>query len=122
MPESDWGKLLEHHLRDQGHTYPWLVGRIAEITGRKRLDPTTVTRWIKGEYAPPEPAVVFAIEEALELAPGTMSATLGYLPVGVDGDASVVDVVERDPLLTSMGRRVVLKVYEEFTGGGDDGS
>lgn len=119
---SEWGKLLERHLRDQSRTYPWLVGRIAEITGRKRLDSTTVTKWIKGEYAPPAPEIVFAIEEALELAPGSMSQVLGYLPVGVGDGGTVLAAVERDPRLTVMGRRVVLKVYEEFVADPSDGS
>lgn len=124
MTTTEWGKLLEHHLRDQARTYPWLVDRIAEITGRKRPDPTTVTKWIKGEYGPPDPDVVFAVEEALGQAPGSMSQVLGYLPVAHDGDhpGGVVAALDRDPRLTVMGRRVVLKVYEEFVADSPDGS
>jgi len=115
--QSTFGEALQFHLKDQGRTYPWLVDCIARLTGRKRMDTTNVTRWVNGEYAP-DPVVVFAIEEGLGLAPGTLSRTLGYLPVDAAADLSVPAAVEADPRLTVLGRRVVLKVYEELVADG----
>lgn len=58
--------------------------------------------------------MVFAIEKALELGPGTLSRLLGYLPAEATDVLTVPAAVEVDPHLTVLGRRVVLKVYEEM--------
>lgn len=118
---DDFGEALRFHLKDQGRTYPWLVERVAEITGRPPLDPSTVTRWIVGDYVP-QPAVTFAIEKALGLGPGTLSRSLGYLPTDAAEFVTVPAAVEADPQLTVTGRRILLKVYQEFIDDGGDGS
>lgn len=111
---NPFGDALRLHLKDQGRSQQWLVEQIAQATGRPVLHQTTVARWLSGENAPPDPPIVFAIEDCLGLAPGTLSRPLGYLPVGAADIESVPAAIDADPALTVLGRRVVLKVYEDL--------
>lgn len=118
-----FGRALEQALRDGGHTH---IGFGETLAGHLRRDrpfnQTTITRWVSGENAP-DPEVTFGIEELLAMPAGTLSRFLGYLPAdAVDAPVSVPAAVEADVGLTAMGRRVVLKVYEELVADGSDGS
>lgn len=114
-----FGAAVARHLASTGHSQQSLASALSAATGRtKPFDQSTVTRWVRGENAP-DPATVFALEELLELAPGSLSRFLGYLPADiVETPPTVPAAVQADVGLTAMGRRVLLKVYEEVL---DDG-
>lgn len=83
------------------------------------LSQSAVSQWEMGRSSP-LPGTVFAIEALLELAPGTLTRTLGYLPVpkrGVSravGKANFVTAVEEDPRLDNRARRMLLAMYREL--------
>lgn len=117
-----FGAALSRHLAASGRSQQWLATQLSEATNRpKPFDQSTVTRWLRGENIP-DPSTVFALEEVFEMAPGSLSRLLGYLPVGVvEAPVTVPAAVEADVGLTAMGRRIVLKVYEEVVDDGPDG-
>ncbi len=72
---------------------------------------SVVSQWIS-ETHEPSPSRVFAIEEVLGLAPGTLSRLLGYLPLRAVPALDVPAAVAADPELSSQNRAAVLAVYE----------
>lgn len=109
-------------LADMGRSQSWLGAEVARLEGRP--DPysqASVSDWLLGANAM-TPSQVFAVEQALQMRPGTLSRELGYLPMTSRSARSVPDAIAADPKLTAMGRRVVLAVYEELVDGGPDGS
>ncbi len=72
---------------------------------------SVVSQWISGTHEP-SPSRVFAVEEALHLAPGTLSRLLGYLPLEAVPALDVPAAVAADPALSAQNRAAVLAVYE----------
>lgn len=66
--------------------------------------------WERGE-SPPSSEKVFVIERCLELAPGTLSRLLGYLPVSAVPAKSFEEVVLADPGLDDRARDMLLAAY-----------
>lgn len=109
-----FGQALDRALKDQGRTQRVFATELADRLGRARpFNQATVTRWVIGENIP-DPEVVFCIEELLRLPGGSLSRFLGYLPVEAVEAGTVLGAVEADVGLTALGRRVILKVYEEL--------
>lgn len=80
---------------------------------------TEITRWKTLAYEP-RPETVFEIEEYFDLAPGTLSRTLGYLPVSARsvppnaGDFEAM-VIAHD-VLPKWGKEILLTAYREIIG------
>lgn len=106
MHEHDFGDAVRRRLGDLGRTHGWLADQLG-------YHQTTITGYINGKITP-KPADVFAIEAALQLAPGTLSQTLGYLPVDRSPGTAVVDAIAADPSLTDPARRALLAAYREL--------
>lgn len=105
-----WGLAL-HAARTQAG--------VSQVELAKRLNShqANVSNWERGRNIP-EPADVFAIEDALGLAPGELSHLLGFIPVHADAPACTVHrAVIEDQLLTDQQRRAMLAMYEAIVGG-----
>jgi transcriptional regulator with XRE-family HTH domain len=93
--------------------------QLAELAG---VSQSTVSVWEQGVAEPP-PAVVFALEEVVGVAPGHLSRHLGYVPAPPDGTSledspppgGVPTAVNADPKLDDRQRRALLLAYREFT-------
>lgn len=90
-----------------------------ELAGRVGVTRASVNDWCKGR-ATPGPPQVFAIEEALGIDPGMLSCCLGYLPVSVmtQRPRTTMEVIDADPLLDDLMRRILRLLYQELTRGG----
>lgn len=63
---------------------------LAKLVGTTQ---SSISGWVNGRHEPP-PATVFATEQFLGLIAGTLSGTLGYLPVRAgEQDAGIEDVI-----------------------------
>jgi len=91
---------VRSHLVDD-RTQAWLSRAIG-------VSRQAVHDWLKDEPTEPRRERVFAIEEALELPPGTLSALLGYLPVTRIG---VEQAIASDPQLSPQQQRQLLAAY-----------
>lgn len=108
-----FGHALDRELMRLGQKKGrvWLQDRIAELTGEPRVSDQTISNWRRGRYAP-DMHTVFAIEEALELPPGSLSGLLGYLPTSAAAPSrSVLEAIAMDPALTATERDVLARVY-----------
>lgn len=87
-----------------------------EIAERIGTSQPSVSAWMKGD-AEPASAMVFRLEEELELPPGRLSVLLGYLPPeALDAPAATFEeVVTTDPLLDDAAKRGLLAMYRELT-------
>lgn len=116
----EFGQAVDRLLTEQGRGRSWLGAEVARIEGSDEpISGTSVSKWVGGN--PPNPRRVFAIEEALGARPGSLSRLLGYLPSSSRSVRSVPAAIDADLRLTVVGRRVLLKVYEEFVADGPDG-
>jgi transcriptional regulator with XRE-family HTH domain len=102
-----FGAALAGALRARGTTQHAL-GRLLGI------GQSTISAWV-ADRAVPSQAVVFRVEAALDLAPGTLSRHLGYLPVDAAVPSTVLDCLAVDPALTDGQRAALRAVYEELT-------
>lgn len=85
--------------------------QLADGVGVKQ---NTVSRWVHGEGVP-EPAKVFEVERALEIAPGALSMHLGYLPLPVTSSpCTVVEAIKSAEELEDFHREALLSVYRSF--------
>lgn len=83
----------------------------AALAERLGVRQTTLSAW-ENAAAVPEPAMVFAVEAGLGLAPGTLSRVLGYLPDGDDQPTpGVVEAVLADPRLRQDAKRALITAY-----------
>lgn len=88
-----------------------LAKRVAERHPTKEtLSAQSITNWLREPENLP-PASVFALESALELAPGALSWMLGYIPFSAES-SEVINALERDPRLTPELRHTVRGAYE----------
>jgi len=75
---------------------------------------STISAWV-ADRAIPSQAVVFKVEAALHLTPGTLSRHLGYLPLDAAVPSTVLECLAVDPALTDGQRAALRAVYEELT-------
>lgn len=60
----------------------------------------------------PSPDLVFRLEAALGCEPGRLSATLGYVPVGVV--PGVIDAINAEGRLDAGTRQILISVFERL--------
>ena len=114
---SDPVQLVADQIKDalDGRGQAWLGRRVAEVEGRDEpYAQPTAGEWIKRPEIQP-PSRMFAIEKALDLAPGSLSRLLGYVPAGLAPATSVVDAINADPRLDKSARSVLIDVYRSAT-------
>lgn len=104
----EFGETLAQAMSLRGMTHR----RLGEELG---VTQSAISAWKSGA-AEPSSRTVFSIERALELPPGHLSRTLGYLPV--DGRQSEIvsfeQVVVGDPLLAEDQKRGLIALYRSF--------
>lgn len=97
-----------------------LAARLFGADQARKSQPT-VSFWESGTHEP-EAEMVFAIERAIGVKPGSLSRHLGYVPADVDPAQLALDVVssiQNDPLLTREARRRLVGLYKlEVEGAG----
>lgn len=72
---------------------------------------STVSAWINGR-SEPAASTVFTVERCLDLSPGFLSKTLGYLPVSAVGRApNVEEAVAASEAVDQDAKRMVLSVW-----------
>lgn len=97
-----FGRALTRALAEAKMTQKELSERLDGTVGQ-----STISEWKNGQSEPASPTVTFAVEEALGVEPGELSAFLGYVPVSAAGDletallgTSEIDEKFRDALVT----------------------
>lgn len=104
---GSFGTSLAAALRARGLTQHGL-GRALGI------GQSTISAWV-ADRATPSHTVVFRVEDALEVVPGSLSRHLGYLPLDASQPSTVLDCIEADPALTAGQRSALRAVYVELT-------
>lgn len=108
--EGAFADAVRRRLDDLRRSQRWLGEQVAQVEGRGQpYAQATVAGWL-GEN-PPEPPVVFAIEQALDCKPGMLSRLLGYLPVEAKPARSVPEAIDLDPVLNDQARRMLRSLY-----------
>lgn len=101
-----FGEALQGAMRAAGVNQKELAERIGNTSQGG------VSGWVTGKSAPETPDDVFAIERALEVAPGSLSKHLGFLPPDAVRVASAFeDVIADDPALDDDERAFLLNAY-----------
>lgn len=95
-----WSHAVQRRLGELAKSQRWLGETVAAIEGRAEpYGQGTVGGWL--EAGPPKPDQAFAIERALEVAPGSQTRLLGYLPVSARPVKTPEEALEAD---SSIGR------------------
>jgi transcriptional regulator with XRE-family HTH domain len=81
---------------------------VGEFVGRGQ---TAVSDWVLGNTEP-EPSIVFALEECLDLTPGELSRLLGYIPAAAA--SPVEEALLADPALDERYRQSLLANYRAY--------
>lgn len=69
--------------------------------------------WARGESEPSRPEVL-TLEEICEVEPGHLSRHLGWVPVGVDADTTVEQLILADRDLTDASKSIILALLEKL--------
>ena len=106
-----FGEMLLSALTAAGLRPPDLV----EVIGAadRPAASSVVHKWITGISEPSRPKVL-AIEEFLDLEPGTLSRHLGWLPIGAPAIADPEAAVIADARFTGEQKRVMLQLMKSF--------
>jgi transcriptional regulator with XRE-family HTH domain len=104
---ATFGAALAGALRAKGITQH----RLGRALG---IGQSTISAWV-ADRATPSHSVVFRVEAALEVAPGSLSRHLGYLPLDGSQPATVLDCIDADPALNPGQRAALRAVYLELT-------
>ncbi len=104
---ATFGSALAGALRARGITQH----RLGRALG---IGQSTISAWV-ADRATPSHAVVFRVEEALEVEPGSLSRHLGYLPLDGTQPSTVLDCIDVDPALSEGQRAALRAVYVELT-------
>ncbi len=102
-PLEEFAAELRDVLESQGVSR----NRLAKQTG---LSPSAISNYTIGRDTPP-PSAVFAIEEALGLAGGHLSAILGFKPAGDLRPPGFVEALMADPKLKPEHKKSLLGIY-----------
>lgn len=109
MSDEDFRVALRGALEQAG----WSQAKLGQALGLpESVQQTRVSTWLNGSQHPPPPPVVCQIEEVLDLAPGTLTLHLGYLPPRARTEVrSVPDAIDADPALDARARRALKNLY-----------
>jgi transcriptional regulator with XRE-family HTH domain len=116
MPEASddqlaaFGDALKAALIASGVTHEQLAARVTGLLGES-VTPASVSNWVNGKNEPTR-VRMFAIEQTLDLRPGSLSRHLGYLPVDARPARTVKDLLDEDPKIGPELRAVVLAAYQ----------
>ena len=109
MAPNRFADALASELAARGVTQ----GALADAVG---VAQNTISQYTTGRFVPP-PETVFAIEAALDVAPGALSQYLGYMPCDIEAPpVTVRAVVSGAPELEPWQRDALLAVYRTFVG------
>lgn len=105
-------QLVRTTMRERNVTQPELARRVATDLGEPVVGQGSVSRWLDDVTAL-TPARMFAIERALELAPGTVTRLLPvpYEPPHDGGVPTVLDAIDAAPELTPTMRDLLRGAY-----------
>lgn len=102
-PLEEFAAALRELLETEGVSR----NQLARQTG---LSPSAISNYTIGRDTPP-PAAVFAIEEALGLAGGHLSAILGFKPAGELRPPAFIEALMADPNLKPEHKKSLLGIY-----------
>ncbi|MGH2717824.1 MAG: helix-turn-helix domain-containing protein [Actinomycetota bacterium] len=94
----------------------------AGVTGRALaasigVTPATVSKWLRGKSVP-APDTLARVEELIDIEPGSISQTLGYVPASrslqTDPVPRVRDAIRSDPHLGPREQSVLIALYQEL--------
>jgi transcriptional regulator with XRE-family HTH domain len=98
-------------VREARKIKQWRLARLVEAElGGERVSDQSISQWENGENEPP-PYRVFAIERALGIPPGALSAHLKYQPDG--SGPSILYAIDHDPEIPDEGRETIRALYLE---------
>ncbi len=106
-----FGRAIRTALAEKGLTSGALLHLTKATTpaGQRRV----VNDWLSGNVEPSRVKVV-ALEKVLELAPGTLSRHLGWLPVNATELPDLEGAIIADDGLSSMQKQVLLSALSDF--------
>lgn len=78
-----------------------------------RVTQTTVGAWFRAAEGEPNRPTVLLIEELLDLAPGSLSSRLGWVPVGVDIDSTEAAILA-DESISGEHRNALVTMLRTF--------
>jgi transcriptional regulator with XRE-family HTH domain len=88
-----------------------LCERVAMHSGES-VTPQAVSLWLLAQSEPSR-RKVFALEKALDVAPGTLARHLGYLPPEARPRRTVLEALESDARLDEKAVRMLAAAYRE---------
>jgi hypothetical protein len=101
-----FGKALAKHLKGFGR--PEFAVEVKALSGESVSD-GAISQWVSGENEPTRTKVL-AMEQVLELAPGTLSRHLGWVPASSRPIRSLRDAILAAEELDADGRDIMLNV------------
>lgn len=112
IERADFVRTLEWLLNERGLSQRRFVAD-ASLSSH-----TEVSRWKTLNYEP-RPETVFRIEQVLNVLPGTLSRTLGYLPLearpAVNVRMSFDAALDAHPFLPAQAKRIIRFVADELS-------
>lgn len=117
MDQLTPGQRVGHAIREartaRGQSQPELGAEVARRVGRAEVfSQNMVSFWEHGQRVIPPP-VLMAIEDALELRPGTLTRHYDYIRLGAEvRDFTVADAIARDVDLTPRQRKELTAAWE----------
>lgn len=108
---ESFGRALVTALNAKGLTSGALLGLVAAKTDNGKR--SVINRWMNGEAEPSRPKVI-AIEQVLELEPGTLSRHLGWLPLDAANVPGVEASILADADLTPTQKNILLAALQDF--------
>ena len=111
-----FARALDDAIRRSGLSGPTIAEK-ASATGVS-VAQSTIATWLGGKR-PGRPEQVFAVEKALDLPPGSLSAYLGYLPTELLR-VSIEAAVALDSSLDERARQALLDMVRRYRPPGGD--
>lgn len=108
---ESFGRALAATLEAKGLT----SGALLHIPSATTVEGSrsTVTSWLRGRSEPSRPKVL-ALEQTLELPPGTLSRHLGWLPLDAVEIPDVETSILADPDLSPAQKNILLSALQDF--------
>lgn len=103
---SDFGSSLARALRLRAMTQ-------VELAESLDTAQSVISAWINGR-SEPGPTTVFDLEKKLGMDPGSLSRTLGYLPLEAKVASTVRDAVAKDFSIDEQYKPMLIAVHREL--------